>query len=198
MKNKWVALLVLLWINTAISANNNQFDDFFNALESLSADFNQTTYSDTRVLLNNASGRFSFKRPQQLRWHTTKPNEQILLLNNNEFWLIDVELEQASLQVNQDLSQTPLYWLINKPESLTHTPKLSHRKDGIDWYQTNNPSTQHQQLLFGFKNKKLHAISLKNALEQIILIVFDKIVINAEIKPKTFMLKLGPDFDIIR
>lgn len=198
MMNKWAALLVLFWINTATSANSNQFDIFFNGLESLNANFNQTTYSDTRVLLNNASGRFTFKRPKQLRWHTTKPNEHILLLNSNELWLIDVELEQAILQKNQDLSQTPLYWLINKPSSMIHTPKFSHRKNSIDWYQTDKHLTQYQQLLFGFKNTKLYAISLKNALGQTVLIVFDKVVINAEIKPKTFTLNLGPEFDIIQ
>ena len=198
MKNKWVALLVLLWINTAISANNNQFDDFFNALESLSADFNQTTYSDTGILLNNASGRFAFKRPQQLRWHTTKPNEQILLLNNNEFWLIDVELEQASLQVNQDLSQTPLYWLINKPESIANMPTFSYRKNGVDWYGTDRLSSQYQQLYFGFEGKTLRAISLKNQLEQTIIILFDQLSVNPIIKPQTFDLNLDPVFDIIR
>ena len=159
---KYLALLVLFWANTAFSITSNKFSHFFNALTSLQADFIQTTYNDKGALINTASGSFIFNRPKQFRWHTTTPNEQILLLNNNELWLIDVELEQAGLQKSQDLSQTPLYWLINKPNTIKNIPTFSHQQDGVDWYKANSHSSQYQQLIFGFKDKALHAISLKN------------------------------------
>jgi len=193
-----LALLVLFWTNTALSTTNSQFSHFFNALDSLQADFIQTTYNDKGVLINTTSGSFIFNRPKQLRWHTITPNEQILLLNNNEIWLIDIELEQASLQKSKDLSQTPLYWLINKPNKIKNIPSFSHQQDGIDWYKTNSHSSQYQQLIFGFKDKALHAISLKNPLDQTISIVFEKALMNPAIKPKAFDLKLSPEFDIIR
>ena len=100
---------------------------------------------------------------------------QILLLNNDELWLVDTELEQASLQQIQDLSQTPLYWLINKPSTLQNLPIFSHQENHIDWYTTN---TSTQTLKFGFKNNLLHAISMNNELEQSIVIAFDQLQIN--------------------
>lgn len=109
--------------------------------------------------------------------------------------MVDIELEQASLQQIQDLSQTPLYWLINKPSTLQNHPVFSHRQEGIDWYTTN---TSTQALKFGFKDNLLHAISLKNELEQAIVIVFDQLQINPRIKPEIFKLGLDPNFDIIR
>jgi outer membrane lipoprotein carrier protein len=193
-----LALLTLFWVHMAIGANNNQFFDFFNTLTSLKADFIQTTYDDKDALINTTSGSFIFNRPKQLRWHTTTPNEEILLLNNNELWLVDIELEQASLQKSQDLSQTPLYWLINKPNTIKNIPIFSHQQDGIDWYKANSQSSQYQQLLFGFKDKVLHAISFKNPLDQTIKIIFEKALINPAIKPKDFDLKLGSEFDVIR
>ena len=191
---KILVVLSIFWANTALSANH-QFSDFFNSLESLKANFTQTTYSDTHSLLSTTSGTLTFKRPQQLRWHTAQPNEQILLLNNDELWLVDTELEQASLQQIQDLSQTPLYWLINKPDTLQNLPVFSHRQEGVDWYTTN---TSTQALKFGFKDNLLHTISLKNELDQTIVIAFDQLQTNPRIKPEIFKLSLDPNFDIIR
>lgn len=189
---KTLALLSIFWANTAL-ASNHQFTNFFNALDSLSANFTQTTYGETGVLIQTTTGTLAFQRPQQLRWHTTQPSEQILLLNNNELWLIDTELEQASLQQIQDLSQTPLYYLVNKPSSITNTPKFAYSKEGLDWYTANT-----QDLTFGFKGKSLQAISLKNELGQTILINFNQLAVNPEINPETFILALNPAFDIIR
>ena len=191
---KILVVLSIFWANTALSANH-QFSDFFNSLESLKANFTQTTNSDTHSLLSTTSGTLTFKRPQQLQWHTTQPNEQILLLNNDELWLIDTELEQASLQQIQDLSQTPLYWLINKPDTMQKPPVFSHRQEGVDWYTTN---TLTQVLKFGFKDDLLHAISLKNELEQTVLIVFDQIDTKPNIEHGAFELRIDSGFDVIR
>jgi outer membrane lipoprotein carrier protein len=191
---KILVVLSIFWANTALSVNH-QFSDFFNSLESLKANFTQTTYSDTHSLLSTTSGTLTFKRPQQLRWHTAQPNEQILLLNNDELWLVDTELEQASLQQIQDLSQTPLYWLINKPSTLQNLPIFSHQENHIDWYTTN---TLTQVLKFGFKDDLLHAISLKNELEQTVLIVFDQIDTKPNIEHGAFELRIDSGFDVIR
>jgi outer membrane lipoprotein carrier protein len=191
---KILVVLSIFWANTALSANH-QFSDFFNSLESLKANFTQTTYSDTHSLLSTTSGTLTFKRPQRLRWHTAQPNEQILLLNNDELWLVDTELEQASLQQIQDLSQTPLYWLINKPSTLQNLPIFSHQENHIDWYKTN---TLTQVLKFGFKDDLLHAISLKNELEQTVLIVFDQIDTKPNIEHGAFELRIDSGFDVIR
>ena len=191
---KILVVLSIFWANTALSANH-QFSDFFNSLESLKANFTQTTYSDTHSLLSTTSGTLTFKRPQQLRWHTAQPNEQILLLNNDELWLVDTELEQASLQQIQDLSRTPLYWLINKPSTLQNLPIFSHQENHIDWYTTNNLT---QVLKFGFKDDLLHAISLKNELEQTVLIVFDQIDTKPNIEHGAFELRIDSGFDVIR
>ncbi len=134
--NRFFLAVVLLAIFTNHVQANNQFKDFFNSFDRLSADFKQTTHNEFNVLIGTTSGTLSFNRPTQLRWHTTFPNEQILLLNNNELWLVDIELEQATLERTTDLTQTPLYWLINKPDQIENTPIFSHTENNIDWYKT--------------------------------------------------------------
>ncbi len=198
MKIKVFILITALWANVAISGNSktNQFFEFFNSVESLKANFSQTVYDEGFTLISSTTGSFAFQRPKKLFWHTKKPNDQILLLNNHELWQIDTELEQAVLQEKKDLSKTPLYWLINRPDSLKNTPKFSHSEGDIDWYLAAN--TYSQPIEFGFTDGLLRAISLDNELGQIITITFDQLAINPTITPKTFELSIDSSFDIIR
>ncbi len=191
---KYFGLLAVCWMGVGV-ASTHHFDDFFNHLESFSADFTQDTYNQNGDLISSASGDLLLSRPKQLKWHTTAPNEQILLLNNNELWLVDVELEQASLQTIQDLSKTPLYWLINKPNNAADKPVFSHHHEGIDWYQN---KVSARSLAFGFARNQLKAISLENALEQTIFIVFSNAVVNPSISQEVFEPNFDPAFDVIR
>lgn len=187
-------LISILWSNVALS-EKNQFSTFFNSLESLKSDFTQTVYSIDDIFISETSGKLTFQRPQKLRWHVNKPSEQILLLNSDELWIIDTELEQAILQKTKDLSKTPLYWLINRPNAVKNIPKYSYSSAGIDWYVT---SENTQPVSFGFTGHSLSAVSLENELDQIIYIVFDNMEVNSEINLENFELNLGSDFDIIR
>ncbi len=195
MKIKLFILIAALWTNITLG-KNNQFYEFFSLIKSLKGNFLQTVYNKEFALISSTSGNFVFQHQKKLRWHTTTPNEQILLLNNSELWQIDTELEQAVLQENKDFSKTPLYWLINKPSSMNHIPKFSHSESGIDWYLAIN--THSQPVEFGFIDGLLYAISLDNKLGQIITITFDQLIINPIITPGTFKLNINPNFDIIK
>ena len=173
---------------------NSEFSDFFNSFETLSADFTQQTFSDSSTLLTKTSGHLHFKRPASFVWQTKTPIEQTLLLNNHELWLIDTELEQASQQATNDLKNTPLYWLMNRPENLQDLPQFTHSELGVNWYQTK----QSNQLSFGFRNKTLDAIQLTNQLGQKIQVVFSAIILNPELNKDVFALNFAPDFDVIR
>ncbi len=191
---KFLSTLIFIFSNFSFANSNHEFSNFFNSFERLSANFTQSTYSNTGVLLVSSSGTLLFKRPRQLIWHTLVPNKQILLLNNTELWLVDIELEQASLMQTTDLTQTPLYWLINRLSDISHTPQYTHTKDKIDWYSTQ----QANQLSFGFKNNTLQAITLNNELDQTILVTFDSVSINPNIEANAFELNLAPEFDVLR
>ncbi len=192
--NRLLALLLAFYTSIIFANTNNDFTDFFNSTESLSAEFNQNTFDEYQQLIASSKGTIWFKRPQQLLWHTHSPNDQKLLLTANELWLIDTELEQASLQKIDDLSRSPLYWLVNRPNELDSIPTYQKTTNGIDWYLNN----ENQQLAFGFKDGMLNTIKLNNELSQTIQVVLSNIRLNTNIKPSVFKLSLGPDFDVIR
>jgi outer membrane lipoprotein carrier protein len=70
----------------------------------------------------------------------------------------------------------------------------THTKDKIDWYSTQ----QANQLSFGFKDNTLQAITLNNELDQTILVTFDSVAINPNIKTNAFEINLVPEFDMLR
>lgn len=194
---KFAVLLFSGFIATANAAVDNQFNHFFNALDSFSANFSQSSFDANQTLINTVTGSVLFARPKQLRWHITSPNEQILLLNNQQLWSIDIALEQAVLQTS-NISNTPLYWLINKPNTLAHSPVFSHQTNGVDWYQAPKTSPDYHNLLFAFKAGSLDAISLVNNLGQKIVIHFSQLKINPVFNSQAFQLNLDPSFDIIK
>lgn len=191
---KTLILLGLCYAPAAFGASN-LFVDFFSPLHSLQAEFTQKTYNENGALINTASGLLFFKRPKQLLWHTLSPNEQILLMNNNALWLIDVEIEQSQQLSLDKINQSPLYWLINKPKSLADIPSFEYQHAGIDWYQTLRNSPQYRQLKFGFKDKILNTILLQNLLDQTVVVVFDKMSINSDIAQEVFEINIDPTFE---
>ncbi len=193
MMNKLIGLLALCYASLSL-AQANQFTQFFNSFDTLSANFKQRVYDNNHQLITQNQGKLQFKRPQHLIWHTQTPNDQTLLLNNNELWFIDTELEQASLQHITDLKQTPLYWLLNRPKQLKKTPQYAYSSNKIDWYTTNQPN----QLRFGFQDSTLKGLSLTNELAQTVQILFDEVVINPNLPAELFLPNFGADFDVLR
>ncbi len=191
---KLLAILACCYSSIGFSTTNNEFNNFFNSFESLSANFKQHTLSEPGALIGTTYGSVLLKRPKQLLWHTKTPSEQILSLNNNELWIVDTELEQASLQKIDNLNQTPLYYLINRPSDINTTPGFSHQKNKINWYKTNKANN----LSFGFKDSSLYVISVDNELGQKILLSLSSVRLNPTIDSKEFTLKINPEFDIIR
>ena len=178
----------------SVTLANNEFEDFFNSFETLSADFIQQIHTDEKKPLTQTSGYLRFKRPVSFIWQTRSPIKQTLLFNNHELWLVDTELEQASQRAMTELKETPLYWLLNRPEQLQSLPKYTHSESNVNWYATQQPN----QLSFGFRQNLLHAIRLTNPLGQKIQVTFSKMALNPKLEKTDFVLELADDFDIIR
>jgi len=192
MTANYFAILALCYSNFAYA--NNEFSYFFNSFDTFSANYNQKTFDEAGISLGSSSGHLKFKRPAQFLWHSTTPSNQTLLLSNNELWLIDYELEQASMKPMHELQNTPLYWLITQPSQLRTMPKLTDESQGVRWYSTDDKNL----IKFGFKDNHLALISLVNQLGQEIIISFTNIAINPDITNDAFNLVLEDSFDIIR
>ena len=174
------------------NAQANDFSQFFSSFDTLSADFHQTLLDAQDRQLEVSQGRLLFARPSYLRWETTRPSQQVLLLNEQQLYLIDYELEQVSQRSLDNKDNTPIYWLSHAPDALENLPQYSHSREGIDWYQAN------EHLYFGFKNTQLSAIRHTNSLAQSIVIELDNVVVNPEVSTSVFSPKVPIGFDLIK
>lgn len=190
--NARLGALIVVSILSVSGARANDFANFFASFETLSADFHQTLLDAQNRQLETSQGQLLFARPEHLRWETTHPTQQVLLLNNQQLYLIDYDLEQVSQRSLENMGGTPLYWLAHSPETLEALPEYSHSHEGIDWYRAN------EQLSFGFQEARLHAIRHTNDLAQTILIQLDNLIINPEIDRQQLSPAIPTGFDLIK
>ncbi|EAR09664.1 outer membrane lipoprotein chaperone LolA [Reinekea blandensis] len=90
------------------------------ALETLSADFEQRTYQETSPRADVSSGTFQLSKPNRFHWHVQEPFEQRVIADGELLWVYDPDLEQATYQsLNQNLSQSPAMILTQPRQTLT-------------------------------------------------------------------------------
>lgn len=187
-----LSLLTLAFVFGIAKAQANDFARFFASFESLSADFHQVLLDAQNRPLESSQGQLIFVRPGGLRWQTDSPSQQVLLLNNQQLYLIDYELEQVSQRSLETVDNTPIYWLARSPETLETLPEHSHSHQGIDWYRAG------EHLSFGFQAARLHSIRHTNGLAQTILVQLDNLVIDPEIDPQQLQPTVPAGFDLIK
>ncbi|MEY6432174.1 outer membrane lipoprotein chaperone LolA [Thioalkalicoccus limnaeus] len=114
-------LLVLLFTWFAVSGASatdgvKQLDAYLTGLETLQADFRQTTFNADRSQMLESDGRFYLKRPGQFRWEYQVPFKQLIVADGRRVYVHDPELEQVYHR--------------SQREALRGTPALLLTEDG--------------------------------------------------------------------
>ena len=103
--HRWIAV-TLMWAlaATALAADPavTSMDRFFDGLQTLSADFEQTLYDAKGSLTQTAQGRLSIQRPGRFRWDYSSPYRQLVLGDGQRLWTYDADLEQATVKPQED------------------------------------------------------------------------------------------------
>lgn len=113
MKTVYQKLLVggLLTLATALTSANEppaSLVEFFDDLQTLSADFNQQVLDSNNEEIQSAQGRMWIKRPGMFRWDYLQPYQQQIVADGERLWSYDKDLEQVTVQLADDvLTATP-------------------------------------------------------------------------------------------
>ena len=84
--------------------------------KSMSANFTQTTKGASS---GTFKGVMSVERPNNFRWETTSPSEQLIVANGSSMWIYDKDLEQATKQgVDTQVGNTPALLLSGDPSKI--------------------------------------------------------------------------------
>ncbi|MGL5287143.1 outer membrane lipoprotein carrier protein [Aeromonas sp. RU39B] len=104
MKKAIAVGALMLLASTQAFANGaaDQLKQKLAGVKLFSAHFEQTVYDVKGQQLQKASGELTVSRPNRFNWHTTVPDESLIISDGKDVWLWDPFVEQATAMTLKD------------------------------------------------------------------------------------------------
>lgn len=104
--------LCLLLVGYGLSGYAEQAEPWpLEGLTGVSGRFLSETQSASSGEIFASSGRFSSLKPDHYLWEIQAPDRQVLLINPDGFWQVDLDLEVAIVRDVPDASELPLAYI---------------------------------------------------------------------------------------
>lgn len=173
-------------------------DVFLREVKSAQADFTQVVTAPKREgqsagRQKTSSGRFEFRRPNQFRFEYLRPFEQSIVADGKTLWIYDVDLNQVTSRVQQEvLGNTPAA-LIASGSSVAELARLFvltsvASSDGVDWVQAQPRQRDGSlnQLRLAFSQGQLTTLEIEDGLGQRSVLTFQNWRSNTGIGSERF------------
>lgn len=171
--------------------------------KSMSANFTQTTTGAARSgLAGNGtfSGSMSVQRPNQFRWETKKPAEQLIVANGSTLWIYDKDLEQATKQnVDKQIGNTPALLLSGDPSKISQSFRITQPQGNKNYYvlYPKSSDASFKDLAISFNNGRPVMMVLNDSLGQTTSIKFSNIKMNTKMSNSMFQFTPPKGVDVI-
>lgn len=165
--------------------------------KSMTASFTQTTKGASN---GTFKGKMSVQRPNNFRWETTSPSEQLIVANGSSLWIFDKDLEQATKQsVDNQVGNTPALLLSGDPSKIDKNFKVTQPYSTKNYYVLYPKSTDasFKSLSMSFSGGKPVMMVLNDTLGQTTSIKFSNIKLNPTINSSQFKFTPPKGVDII-
>lgn len=174
---------------------------FYEQTQSVRANFHQVVTDKQGRKVQEVDGEMQLKRPDKFRWDYSKPYEQQIISDGNQVWLYDVDLAQVTVSaLNKSIGASPAA-LLAGGKAIEESFKLTNavRKDNLDWVSANpkDKESGFENILMGFKDNKLQALSLIDSFGHTTKIVFSQVEVNPVLEEKTFLFKPPKGVDVV-
>lgn len=177
--------------------------NYLTPLETLQSDFRQQTLDARQQSLQAFTGQFLLMRNgPRLWWETAAPNEQILRVQNDTLWTLDIALEQLVIQpLGQLWEQSPALLLTGREEEIARRFKvevLEIEPVAVSFLLIPRDSSHAlERIEMRFVDGKPDRIRLLDSFQQTTLLVFQNMVINQLLDEMKFELDIPTYFDVI-
>ena len=165
--------------------------------KSMTANFSQTTKGASS---GTFSGVMSVQRPNNFRWETKSPSQQLIVANGNSMWVYDKDLEQATKQaVDSQVGNTPALLLSGDPSKIDSNFKITQPYDNKNYYvlYPKSANASFKSLSISFSGGKPVMMVLNDTLGQTTSIKFSSIKLNPSINASQFKFTPPKGVDII-
>ena len=120
-------LLCLLLLGYGVSGYAESAEPWpFDGLSGVSGTFLSETQGASSGEMFTSSGRFSSLKPDHYLWEIQAPDRQVLLINPEGFWQVDLDLDVAIVRDVPDASELPLAYIwLNQAELQGFSDKVA-------------------------------------------------------------------------
>lgn len=187
-----IALMGQSYANPAVNLNK-----LLAGTQSMSANFTQTTQGGKNTKF---SGTMAVQRPNQFRWETKSPSEQLVVANGNTLWVYDKDLAQATRQATSNqVGETPALLLSGSPKQIADSFSIDQPNKDKNYYvlKPKSNNANFKNLSISFNGGRPVMMVLNDNLGQTTTIEFSNIKMNSAIAPSQFRFTPPAGVDVI-
>lgn len=174
---------------------------FLDETQTLQANFSQELLGPDGEVLELATGALSIKRPGRFLWRYSEPVEQLVIADGTNLWIYDVELEQATVSLLEDVAAASPAMLLSGEAALDEEFDVveSFDADDMRWVMLapKAESSDFRQILIGFRGENLSQLRLLDSLDQRTTIELVDLEVNLELADSVFEFQPPFGVDVI-
>jgi len=135
------AVLMTASMLTHAQSVKEELQDQLAQLKPFSADFTQIVTSAEGDNLSTAEGLMQLQRPNQFRWETVSPDEQLIVSNGESIWLYNPFVEQVSIYSLKDaIANTPFMLIAGSEQTAWEGYRVTKQADVYTVITPNDPA----------------------------------------------------------
>lgn len=200
---RMIVSLVLVFAATLAHADDAARERLIQRLEAtatLSAHFEQETYSDGNLSGEPSSGLMQIARPLRFIWQVTEPFEQSVISDGETLWVYDPDLAQATYQpVADQVRQSPAMILAQPRSTLSTSYEVTEASnDELTSYRLypTDADAVFNELTLVFVDDVIAQLRLTDNLGQDTRIRFSDVQTGLSLDADTFAFDPPPGTDV--
>lgn len=176
--------------------------DILQQQRSMQAQFEQRVTDQDERVVQSSAGVLKIQKPRQFLWRTSEPFEQEIVSDGEKMWVLDVDLDQLTIQpVEQQWDSTPALLLTGDEREVRQNfaiALLSQQGQRMTFaVQPLADESAYKQLQIEVDGAKVVAMHFSDHLGQTSLIRFSQIVVDEPIAKQEFIIVPAPGVDVI-
>ena len=184
---------------------DNELTQLLDNIHTMQATFEQSLTSEHGTQIGNkVTGKVAIERPGKFRWEIIKPDEQLIIVNNNRMLIYDASLAQLtkrSIDINR--SNNPAMLLSSSVTSLKqHFQTVKLKANGSNlWFKLipktlKNEEVSYNWLKIHFLDGQLKTMYIFDNMGQTSVIKFNNQIINTKISSQKFTFTPPSNTDV--
>ncbi len=174
---------------------------FLDDTQTLQATFYQELLGPDGGVIELASGALSIKRPGRFSWRYDEPVEQLVVADGTNLWIYDVELEQATVTLLEDVAAASPAMLLSGEAVLDEEFDVieSFDADDLRWVRLapKAEAGDFREVLIGFSDEILSQLWLLDSLDQRTTIELVDLEVNVDLEDAAFEFEPPSGVDVI-